>query len=71
MRCRCPCDGCAVGRTWYTPDHAELDTYEPPESPYDDQGDMQGQTRWMGAGWGVHHGLLQHQDNFTELHGRG
>ena len=66
-RCRCPCHGCAVGRVWYTPDHAELNTYEPPETPYDDQGDMEEQTRWMDAEWSVDHDLLQHQDNFTEL----
>lgn len=36
-RCGCPCDGCAVSRVWYTPDHAELDTYEPPETQFDDQ----------------------------------
>ena len=36
-RCRCPCDvdGCAVGRVWCTPDHAELIDYEPPQSPDD------------------------------------
>ena len=41
MRCGCLCDGCAVGRVWYTPTTAELDTYEPPDTPYDDQGDLE------------------------------
>ena len=41
MRCRCPCDGCSVGRVWYTPDNAELCTYESSQSPYADQGDME------------------------------
>ena len=56
-----------MGRVWYTPDRAGLDSYEPAESPYDDQGDTEEQTRWMDAGWEVHHDLLQHQDSFTEL----
>jgi hypothetical protein len=34
-RCRCPCDGCAVGRVWYTPTNAELDEYESPDSADD------------------------------------
>ena len=24
MRCRCSCEGCAVGRVWYAPDRADL-----------------------------------------------
>ena len=28
---------------------------------------MEEQTGWMDAEWRVHHDLLQHQDNFTEL----
>ena len=71
MSCRCPCDGCAVGRVWYTPDHAELDTYEPPdpESPYDDQDDMQEQAEDMDLEWEVYHQLLQSQDNFDSAAG--
>ena len=57
-RCRCPCDGCAVGRVWYTPDHAELINYEPPDTPYDDQGDMEEQAADMDDEWEVHHDLL-------------
>ena len=64
-RCRCPCDGCAVGRVWYTPDQAELDTYEPPDTPYDDQGDMEEQAADMDDEWMVYHDLLQDQDNFS------
>ena len=58
-RCRCPCDGFAVGRIWYTPDRAELDTYEPPETPYDDQCDMEDHTEDMDDEWEVYHQLLQ------------
>ena len=64
-RCRCPCDGCAVGRVWHTPDRAELDTYESPETPYDDQGDMEEQAVDMDDEFEVHHERLQSQDNFT------
>ena len=68
-RCRCPCDGCAVGRVWYTPDQAELDTYEPPDTPYDDQGDMEEQAADMDDEWMVYHELLQDQDNFDPTAG--
>ena len=69
MWCKCPCDGCAVGRVWYTPDHAELDTYEPPDTPYDEQGDMGEQAEDMDDEWGVYHQLLQDQDNFDPATG--
>ena len=68
-RCTCPCDGYAVGRLWYTPDRAELDTYESPETPYDDQGDMEEQTEDMDDEWEVYHQLLQDQDNFDPAAG--
>ena len=70
-RCGCPCDGCAVGRVWYTPDHAELDTYEPPDTPYDDQDDMVEQARDMDDEWLAHHDILQDQDNFDPAAGEG
>ena len=52
------------GKVWYTPvpDHAELVTYEPPDTPYDDQGDMEEQTEDMDDEWEVYHQLLQDQD---------
>ena len=74
-RCRCPCDGCTVGRVWYTPGHAELDTHEPPESPCGDQGDMQEQTGDMPVDddheCEVYHDheLLQDQDSFDPATG--
>jgi hypothetical protein len=46
------------------PGGAELDTYEPPESPYDDQGDMEEQAKDMDDEWEVYHQLLQDQDSF-------
>ena len=66
MRCRCPCDGCSVGRVWYTPDNAELCTYEPPQSPYDDQGDMEEQAADM-----EDQGDVEDQDNFNSATGEG
>ena len=61
-RCRCPCDGCAVGR---------VDTYEPPDTPYDDQDDMEDQVEGMDDEWLVHHDImiLQDQDNFDPAAG--
>ena len=72
MRCRCPCNGCSVGPVWYTPDSAELCTYdEPPPSPYADQGDMEEQVDNMDDEWEVYHELLQDQDNFGPTAGEG
>jgi hypothetical protein len=68
-RCTCPCDGYAVGRLWYTPDRAELDTYESPETLFDDQGDMEEQTEDMDDEWEVYHQLLRDQDNFDPATG--
>ena len=48
-----------------------LDTYELPESPYGDQGDMQEQTEDMDDEWEVHHDILQDQDNFNSAAGEG
>ena len=66
MRCRCPCDGCSVGRVWYTPDNAELCTYKPSQSPYDDQGDMDEQAADM-----EDQGDVEDQDNFDSAAGEG
>jgi len=62
---RCPCDCCAVGRVWYTPDHAGLDTYEPPDTPYDDQRDTEEQAVDMDDEFEIYHELLQSQDNLA------
>ena len=68
-RCRCPCDGCYIGRVWYTPDIVELSTYEPPQSPYDDQGNIQELADHMDIEWDVYHDLFQNQDNFDPAAG--
>jgi hypothetical protein len=58
-----------VGRACYTPDTAELCTYEPPQSPYDDQDDIQELTDHMDIEWDVYYDLSQNQDNFDPAAG--